>query len=230
MMGASDKGPAGDTGETGGMGDMGPMGEMGSTGPTGISSMGDTGYTGNTGPTGLTGSTGATGATGATGPTGYTGSLGMIGPTVQTYKNANSSSFSLSASQTVSANTSSVIVYDTNTLASGVSTSSGLITIDAVTYPGIYYFSYQTVWSVSSVSNSRQTWIDVSGATYINTSDAISTTDLQPFSGSVGILLKDSVYTCAHYQMADENTSVLASTTSGTITFRTYLYITSMGI
>jgi hypothetical protein len=58
----------------------------------------------------------------------------------------------------------------------------------------------------------------------------ISDSDLQPLSGSMGIVLKDSVYTCAHYQMADENTSILATTTSGAITFRTYLYITSMGI
>jgi hypothetical protein len=203
---------------------------MGSTGPTGIDGTGYTGSMGSTGVTGSMGSMGPTGAMGATGATGATGCVGMTGPTVRTYNNARFSSFSLSTSQVVSADASSVIVYDTNTLASGVSTSSGFITIDAVTYPGIYYFSYQTVWSVSSVSNERQTWIDVSGAAYIRTSDMISDSDLQPLSGSMGIVLKDSVYTCAHYQMADENTSILASTTSGAITFRTYLYITSMGI
>ena len=128
-------------------------GAAGATGPTGATGPGGaTGPTGNTGPTGATGPAGATGPTGPTGATGATGSTGPTGAGGITALNAQTTSYSLQASDvdklvTMSSGSALVVTIPTSTLSVG-----NIINIQRIGSGAVSFTSSGTVTSIAGAT------------------------------------------------------------------------------
>ena len=137
-------GPTGPQGIQGELGPTGPQGELGATGPQG--ELGPTGPIGPTGPKGEDGFVGSDGATGPTGPTGPQGNLGPTGPTgaigptgptglpVEIIAgNGLSGGGLLDQNQTLSIDSSVVVIKTGNQSIAGVKTFTGSISAAKIT-------------------------------------------------------------------------------------------------
>jgi hypothetical protein len=113
-------------------------------------------------------------------------------------------------------------------MGTGVSynSTSGLITIDAATYPGVYYFSYQVVWD--NVGNGFATsTLNIGSADYAIYNQTTSGYWYRPGSACVYLSSSTTVYV-GLLQTTSSGLAVLAQVNNGVFYGRTYLQITGL--
>jgi hypothetical protein len=114
-------------------------------------------------------------------------------------------------------------------MGTGVSynSTSGLITIDAATYPGVYYFSYQVVWEDAGSTGVATSTLNIGTEDYAIHNQTTSGYWYRPGSACVYLSSSTTVYV-GLLQTTTSGLAVLAQVNNGVFYGRTYLQITGL--